>query len=181
MGEWLADPELCRFAVRVIGKAADFGARDDAIGKLLEARGATTPMQRADIDAELKRLGVEPEKPRRTSRRRTSSPRKRGELNEVLYVIAQGADPERRGLHSEILWKRIAGSPEAEGRDAASVASALNTAHDFFERVNGEASTFRWRDDVRVVSDASDGALSGHRLAVVAHSHARRLDPRPAG
>lgn len=58
MGEWLADPVLTRFAVRVIGRAADLGAREAAIGQLLTAREEATPDQRADIDAELHRLGV---------------------------------------------------------------------------------------------------------------------------
>ena len=58
MAEWLADPALTRFAVRVIGKAADLGARDHAVGMLQLAREEATPEQQADIDAELRRLGV---------------------------------------------------------------------------------------------------------------------------
>jgi hypothetical protein len=59
MAEWLADPKLTRFAVRVVGKAADLGARDHAIATLRLARGEATPDQQADIDEELKRLGVD--------------------------------------------------------------------------------------------------------------------------
>lgn len=55
MGEWLADPELCRFAVRVIGKVADLGVRESAVAVLQAAREQTTRMQRADIDSELRR------------------------------------------------------------------------------------------------------------------------------
>ena len=181
MGEWLADPELCRFAVRVIGRAADLGARDPAIAKLNEARADTTPAQRADIDQELRRLGVNPGAKRRASARRSRTPRQRGSLKDVLYAIAQGADPERRGIHAEVLWKRIEGLPEASGRDASSVASALNVAHDLFERIPDEPATFRWLADARPVHDQAAGALSGRRLAVVAHFHARQLDPGARG
>jgi hypothetical protein len=99
----------------------------------------------------------------------------------VLYAVAQGADPQREGIHSEDLWNRISGLPEAEGRDASSVASALNVAHDLFERVSGEPSAFRWLVDARAVHDVSEGALSGRRLAVVAYSHARELDRQAQG
>jgi hypothetical protein len=58
MAEWLADPQLTRFAVRVIGKTADLGTRDSAIATLQLARGEATAEQRADIDLELHRLGV---------------------------------------------------------------------------------------------------------------------------
>jgi hypothetical protein len=58
MAEWLADPELTRFAVRVIGRAADTGHRETAIQVLDEARQEATPDQRIDIDDELRRLGV---------------------------------------------------------------------------------------------------------------------------
>lgn len=60
MAEWLADPQLTRFAVRVIGKAADLGARSEAIATLELAKAEATPDQQADIDAELRRLGVSP-------------------------------------------------------------------------------------------------------------------------
>jgi hypothetical protein len=58
MGEWLANPVLTRFAVRVIGRAADLGDRNVAVEALRLAREEATPDQGADIDAELRRLGV---------------------------------------------------------------------------------------------------------------------------
>lgn len=58
MAEWLADPQLTRFAVRVVGRVADLGHRDAAVGALLAAREEATPDQRTDIDTELHRLGV---------------------------------------------------------------------------------------------------------------------------
>jgi len=71
MGEWLADPALTRFAVRVIGKVADLGDRDVAVDALHLACEETTPDQRADLDAELHRLGVKAPQPgrRRPGRR----------------------------------------------------------------------------------------------------------------
>lgn len=71
MGEWLADPVLTRFAVRVVGRVADLGEREAGIGVLRLAREEATPEQRADIDAELRRLGVvaEPSASRRAARR----------------------------------------------------------------------------------------------------------------
>jgi len=68
MAEWLADPVLTRFAVRVIGRVADRGEREAAIETLRVAREEATPDQQADIDAELRHLGAEAPKP---SRRRT--------------------------------------------------------------------------------------------------------------
>jgi hypothetical protein len=57
MAEWLADPQLTRFAVRVIGRAADLGQRDAAVSMLSPARHEATLDQQQDIDAELRRLG----------------------------------------------------------------------------------------------------------------------------
>lgn len=58
MGEWLADPMLTRFAVRVLGKVAEGGDRELAIRTLRSAGEEASPDQRADIDAELRRLGM---------------------------------------------------------------------------------------------------------------------------
>jgi hypothetical protein len=69
VAEWLADPQLTRFAVRVIGRAADLGSREPAITTLLLAREEATPDQCADIDAELHRLGALPEGRSAASRR----------------------------------------------------------------------------------------------------------------
>ena len=59
MGEWLADPVLTRFAVRVVGRVADGGERDLALNTLRSAREEASPDQLVDIDAELRRLGVD--------------------------------------------------------------------------------------------------------------------------
>jgi len=57
MAEWLVDPELTRFAVRVIGRAADLGQPAAAVSMLDAARAEASPDQRQDIEAELGRLG----------------------------------------------------------------------------------------------------------------------------
>ena len=58
MAEWLADGVLRHFAVRVIGRAGELGARTEAISALQDvAREADKPL-RHDIEAELRRLGV---------------------------------------------------------------------------------------------------------------------------
>jgi hypothetical protein len=38
MGEWLAEQDRCRFAIRVIGRAADLGVREAEIAKFQVAR-----------------------------------------------------------------------------------------------------------------------------------------------
>lgn len=57
VGSWLADPELWRFAVRVIGRAAEHGARGEAAAALRSAAVGAPVDRRAEIDAELRRLG----------------------------------------------------------------------------------------------------------------------------
>lgn len=57
VAEWLADPQLTRFAVRVIGRAADLGHRAAALSMLDAARVEASKDQRQDIEAELGRLG----------------------------------------------------------------------------------------------------------------------------
>jgi hypothetical protein len=55
---WLADPDLWRFAVRVIGRAADLGSRQAAVDVLRKAGKEGSLDQRVDIDVELARLGA---------------------------------------------------------------------------------------------------------------------------
>ena len=69
MAEWLADPQLTRFAVRVIGRAADLGQRGAAVTMLSAARDEASLDQRQDIDAELRRLGVGVDRPPPRARR----------------------------------------------------------------------------------------------------------------
>ena len=58
MAEWLADSVLRHFAVRVIGRAGDLGARTEAVHALQDvAREADKPLC-DDIEIELRRLGV---------------------------------------------------------------------------------------------------------------------------
>ena len=64
MAEWLADPQLGRFAVRVIGRVADFRERGAASMTLRLALDEATPDQRVDIEAELHRLGFTARPPR---------------------------------------------------------------------------------------------------------------------
>ncbi len=68
MAEWLAAPTLTRFAVRVIGRVADLGERDAAVHTLRAAREEAAPDQRADIDAEFHRLGLDVRRIRRMNR-----------------------------------------------------------------------------------------------------------------
>ena len=75
MGEWLADPVLTRFAVRVIGRVADLGERAGGIEALRLAREEAAPDQQSDIDAELRRLGAEAQTlARRPARRAAEAP-----------------------------------------------------------------------------------------------------------
>lgn len=181
VGEWLADPELCRFAVRIIGRAADLGVREAAVVKLHAARDQTTPMQRADIDAELKRLGEIPGKiarRRRVARRRT---RHAISLKEILYELARNADPDRSGIDSHALYQRMVGTAAAEGRDASNIYDALAQGQDLFEKVGDRPNTFRWLETPRTVYQPADGALHGRRVAVVAHRLARSMDPEARG
>lgn len=180
VGEWLADPELCRFAVRIIGRAADLGVREQAVAKLQAARAQTTPVQRADIDAELKRLG---EVPGKAPRRRANIGRRTRQvtpLKEILYELARNADPERSGIDSELLAQRLIGT-SAAGRDARQVYDALSDGQDLFEKLGDRPSTFRWLETPRKVYQPADGALHGRRLAVVAHRVARSIDPQAKG
>jgi hypothetical protein len=58
---WIADPKYSAFALRVIAKAADFGAREEAIRALKQARTVVpSDVQRADIVALLASLGATP-------------------------------------------------------------------------------------------------------------------------
>lgn len=180
VGEWLADPELCRFAVRIIGRAADMGVREQAVAKLQAAREHTTPVQRADIDAELKRLGEVPGKaPRRRAIVRQKT-RQVTPLKEILYELARNADPDRTGIDSELLARRLTGTTAA-GRDARQVYDALSQGQDLFQKVGDRANTFRWLQTPRKVYQPADGALHGRRLAVVAHRLARAMDPEAKG
>jgi hypothetical protein len=67
VSDWLLDPELSRFALRVIGRAGQFGEHDAAIRALVAGREVTPPPIQADIDLEMGRLDYTPPKPRKPS------------------------------------------------------------------------------------------------------------------
>lgn len=66
LSDWLSDPELCRFALRTIGRAGQF-ERDAAIRTLISGREMVSPSIRDDIDVELLRLDYKAPKPRKPS------------------------------------------------------------------------------------------------------------------
>jgi len=59
---WLTDPKMAAFAVRVIAKAAEFGAADEARRALQTAVVSLSEPARADAIAALEKLGVRPRK-----------------------------------------------------------------------------------------------------------------------
>lgn len=67
LSDWLSDPELCRFALRTIGRAGLFGERDAAIQALTAGREMVAPSIRDEIDLELRRLDYKPPKLRKPS------------------------------------------------------------------------------------------------------------------
>lgn len=58
MTEWLGDPVLSLFAIRVMGRASEMGARQHAVDALRKAGANALPAHRQAIDAELKRIGA---------------------------------------------------------------------------------------------------------------------------
>jgi hypothetical protein len=125
--EWLSDPEMWRFAVRVIGRASAIGSRTLAIEALHEAAGNGSPAQRADIDEELRRLGA-PEFKRSGAfgpideeaiRDRLILAARKGEL--VYYSdLARATGREMKGPHWAVhigrILGRISDNEVAEGR-----------------------------------------------------------------
>ena len=55
---WLLDPELGRFAVRVLGAAGGYGARSEAVAALHAAYSAASEAVQRDIDFALETLGA---------------------------------------------------------------------------------------------------------------------------
>lgn len=68
LSDWLSDPELCRFALRAIGRAGQFGEHDAAVRALLGGRDSVPPSVQAEIDLELAKLGYTPPKVRKPSK-----------------------------------------------------------------------------------------------------------------
>lgn len=67
LSDWLSDPELCRFALRTIGRAGQFGERDAAIRALLAGREMVSASIQREIDLELVRLDYRAPKPKKPS------------------------------------------------------------------------------------------------------------------
>ena len=68
ISDWLADPDLSRFALRVIGRAGKLGEPDAAIAALIRGREIVPASVQSEIDDELRGLGYEPPKPRKARR-----------------------------------------------------------------------------------------------------------------
>src|SRR3954452_8338859 len=79
---WLSDPQLAAFAVRVIARAGDFGARERAV-EVLQAAFATVPGHaRLDVQAALETIGPGP--PRTRVPRAVKSPALPISLDELV-------------------------------------------------------------------------------------------------
>jgi hypothetical protein len=68
MEDWLGDPDLCRFAMRTIGRAGQLGEPEQAIAALLQGREMVPSAARAEVDFELERLGHKPPKSKKPSK-----------------------------------------------------------------------------------------------------------------
>jgi hypothetical protein len=114
MTPWLSDTALGAFAVRVIGKAADRGARPEALAALRHARGKDLPeVVRGDINSELARLGAEEHpasNPRRSTRKSKPTPTRSLEELVVGRVYSRQRDLHRHGLGGN--WQKGASYPE---------------------------------------------------------------------
>lgn len=66
MEDWLGDPVLGWFALRVVGRAGDFGAHEQAV-RILARLVESDPSLRDEVELELRRLGVELKKPKRSA------------------------------------------------------------------------------------------------------------------
>jgi hypothetical protein len=103
---WLADPKMAAFAVRVIARAAEFGAPDDARRALHAAIAGLPEPARSDAGSALEALGV----------RRRQSPGKRGSSATTTPAIATSLEDliedkvyKRRDLHQSGLggnWQK---------------------------------------------------------------------------
>ncbi len=103
---WLTDPKMAAFAVRVIARAAQFGAADDARRALQMAIAGLSEPARSDAASALEALGV----------RRRQSPGKRGSTVTTTPANATSLEDlmedkvyKRRDLHQSGLggnWQR---------------------------------------------------------------------------
>ncbi|MGI8999108.1 MAG: hypothetical protein ACR2GO_05310 [Candidatus Limnocylindria bacterium] len=153
MAEWLADPQLTRFAVRVIGRVADLGERDAALSTLRMAFDEATPDQRADIDAELQRLGFTARAPR--GRQAATGPRQTVDHSTPGWMMRTDRN------NAEWLWSEVQAGGLRQGWGYAP-AQELTLLRNRRER--GEPMT---RDDDwawpnrRMLSDEPDGMQIG--------------------
>lgn len=109
---WLLEPGLQSFAVRVIGRAADSGARDAAVSALLAARDESQLRLCADIDAELTRMGV--------ARPGATDPATTSDTGRRFRRVSRRAFASRTGRGSDglvALHERLAAHFSAVARD----------------------------------------------------------------
>lgn len=117
---WIADPGLWRFAIRVIGRVAELGSRQQAVDVLRAAGSEASLDVRVAIDLELARLkapavkrsGPFGEIDHAAIRDRLIQAAKRGEV--VYYAdLAQAAGREIKGPHWAVHIGRILGQISA--------------------------------------------------------------------
>lgn len=138
MVPWLADPELERFAIRVIGRIAELGPREQAVNALRTAGAEATRAVRVAIDAELARLkapGVTRSGPfgeidHEAIRDRLIQAAKRGEI--VYYAdLANAAGREVKGPHWAVHIGKILGPiSEKEAAEGRPLLSAIVVSRD---------------------------------------------------
>jgi len=93
---WLTDPKMAAFAVRVIARAAEFGAADDARRALLGAIGSLVEPARSDAASALETLGVRSrQSPRSRGSKTTTPPAEAISLEELIEDRVY----KRRDLH----------------------------------------------------------------------------------
>ncbi len=153
MAEWLADPQLTRFAVRVIGRVADLGERDAAVQSLGVAREEATPDQRADIDAELQRLGFTARAPR--GRQAASGPRQMVDQSTPGWMMRTDRS------NAEWLWSEVQEGRLRQGWGYAPT-QELPLLRDRRERGEPMSRDDDWAwPNRRMLSDEPDGMQIG--------------------
>lgn len=165
---WLADPDLWRFAVRVIGRAADLGSRQAAVDVLRKAAKEAPLDQRIDIDVELARLGA-PGVTRsgqfgkvdyEAIRESLILAAKRGDV--VYYSdLAQAIGREVKGPHWAVHIGRILGRISSqESEDGRPLLSAIVVSRD--SKLPGEGF-FTLGQELRLVEPGEDEVAFARR------------------
>lgn len=94
----------------------------------------------------------------------------------AAFALAQQQDPDHEGIHFTRLVQLLADAQPALSVSSVSMQSALNNAHDLFERVAPGA--YAWRPTPG--RDISEG-VTGRALADVAYAWCRLNDPDGSG